>query len=205
MPPRKTKSTTPRTLSPAVRKAQILEAARSLLVEKGYGELLLDEVARRAGVAKGTLYLHFSDKREIFSAVMEGILEGLEVRVREVAARDGDPMGKLEMAVSQVLEYVDDNKDFFLLMGPVSPRHRLLGLKKGFERYLSALESVIAPAVKAGFLRAHEAGNGAMVIIAFSRMFMMRKVFHERSEPLKSCTKELLDLLLHGLGARGRS
>ena len=92
----KSRSAPPRTLEPAARRAQILDAARHLLVEKGYGDLLLDDVAHRAGVAKGTLYLYFSDKSDLYFAVMEEILDGLDARVGSAddlkgAATDAPP------------------------------------------------------------------------------------------------------------------
>ncbi len=52
------------------RPAELLGAALELFVERGYAATRLDEVAARAGVSKGTLYLYFASKEEIFKAVV---------------------------------------------------------------------------------------------------------------------------------------
>ncbi|MDV3256638.1 MAG: TetR/AcrR family transcriptional regulator [Sphingomonas sp.] len=49
---------------------EICSAALEVFAEKGFAAAKLDEIARRAGVSKGTLYLYFSDKQELFRAVI---------------------------------------------------------------------------------------------------------------------------------------
>src|SRR5262244_2222241 len=68
--------TTPRTARPLrerqreEREQLILEAAQELLVEKGYHEMSMDEIAARVGIAKGTVYLHFPSKEELMFALI---------------------------------------------------------------------------------------------------------------------------------------
>jgi AcrR family transcriptional regulator len=52
------------------RPQELLAAALDLFVERGYAATRLDEVAARAGVSKGTLYLYFENKEELFKAVV---------------------------------------------------------------------------------------------------------------------------------------
>lgn len=57
------------------RPAELTAAALNLFVEKGFAATRLDEVAHRAGVSKGTLYLYFNSKEALFKAVIvEGIV-----------------------------------------------------------------------------------------------------------------------------------
>ena len=59
-----------RTRRKQARPGELLEAALSLFVEKGYAATRVEEVAARAGVSKGTLFLYFSSKEELFKAVV---------------------------------------------------------------------------------------------------------------------------------------
>lgn len=60
------------------RPGELTAAALDLFVEKGYAATRLDDVAARAGVSKGTLYLYFDGKAALFKAVVrEGILPAL--------------------------------------------------------------------------------------------------------------------------------
>lgn len=52
------------------RPREICAAALEVFAEKGFAAAKLDEIARRAGVSKGTLYLYFKDKEELFRAVV---------------------------------------------------------------------------------------------------------------------------------------
>ena len=61
------------------RPAELVAAALELFVEKGFAGTRLDDVAARAGVSKGTLYLYFDSKEALFKAVIrEGIVPVLE-------------------------------------------------------------------------------------------------------------------------------
>ena len=52
------------------RPREICSAALEVFAEKGFAAARLEEIARRAGVSKGTLYLYFKDKAELFRAVV---------------------------------------------------------------------------------------------------------------------------------------
>jgi len=75
------------------REERILDAAAKLLVRQGYRKTTIDEVAREAGVGKGTIYLHWKDKNELFrAAIWRASRQASEDMMRRVAA---DPEGGL--------------------------------------------------------------------------------------------------------------
>jgi len=57
------------------RQEKILAAAFEVFAAHGYEAARIDEVARRAGIAKGTIYLYFRDKEQLFRAVVRGLLQ----------------------------------------------------------------------------------------------------------------------------------
>ncbi len=63
---------------------ELLDAALELFVEKGFTAARADEVAQRAGVSKGTLYLYYPSKEELFKAV---IARSLSSRIADTAQR----------------------------------------------------------------------------------------------------------------------
>jgi AcrR family transcriptional regulator len=72
------------------RPAELLAAALELFVERGYAATRLDDVARQAGVSKGTVYLYFPSKEELFKAVVrEGLVPLLERGEKMVAEHQG--------------------------------------------------------------------------------------------------------------------
>ena len=72
------------------RPAELVSAALDLFVEKGYAGTRLDDVAARAGVSKGTLYLYFENKEELFKAVVrENIVARISQSADEALHYDG--------------------------------------------------------------------------------------------------------------------
>jgi TetR/AcrR family transcriptional regulator len=77
------------------RPAELIAAALEVFVERGYAATRLDDVAARAGVSKGTLYLYFENKEELFKAVVrENIVTQIE-RFRESVAQSDAPPAEL--------------------------------------------------------------------------------------------------------------
>lgn len=74
------------------RPAELAAAALSLFIEKGFAATRLDEVAARAGVSKGTLYLYFDSKEALFKAVIEeGVLPLFEEFEAKLETLKDDP------------------------------------------------------------------------------------------------------------------
>ena len=72
------------------RPQELLAAALDLFVERGYASTRLEDVAKRAGVSKGTLYLYFTNKEELFKAVVrESIVPALGEAEDIISAFEG--------------------------------------------------------------------------------------------------------------------
>jgi len=70
------------------RRAAILAAALEEFAARGFAATRLDDVARRAGVAKGTIYLHFRDKESLFQELVRSMLSPLVGTIEAAALRD---------------------------------------------------------------------------------------------------------------------
>ena len=137
------------------RPAELLASALELFVEKGYAGTRLDDVAHRAGVSKGTLYLYFENKEVLFKAVVR---ESVVARISETADHierfDGPSAALLEHVIrSWWTEYGDktaggisklmlaESNNFpeiarFFLEEVIDPWHALLerAVRRGVER-----------------------------------------------------------------------
>ena len=74
---------------PEVRRAQILDAAARVFVEKGPSVATMDDVAAEAGVAKGTVYLYFDSKERLLLSLGNRYTEELVRRTGELLEEDG--------------------------------------------------------------------------------------------------------------------
>jgi TetR/AcrR family transcriptional regulator, regulator of autoinduction and epiphytic fitness len=88
-----------------VREDAIVVAVNRLLSEKGFDLMTVDEVAADVGIAKASLYKHFSSKEALAAAAMVRILRRAHERVRELSAReDLDAFERLKAAARWTLE-----------------------------------------------------------------------------------------------------
>lgn len=71
----------------AERPGQIIEAAFAEFAQKGYAATRLEEVARRIGISKGTIYVYFPSKEELFKAMVRATLLPLFEGIEAIAAQ----------------------------------------------------------------------------------------------------------------------
>lgn len=98
-------------------KRVIFNAAIKLFSEKGYHKSTMDEIAKTAGVAKGTLYYHFKSKEDIFNFIIE---QGIKIIEEEISIKTlhlYDPTEKFrkvcEVQLNLVIEYLPFFKTVF--------------------------------------------------------------------------------------------
>ena len=88
------------------RPQELLEAALAVFVERGYAATRLEEVARRAGVAKATLYLYYENKLELFKAVVRtSLVAGFDEVAR---AQAGVPCSAREQLTRLLMAFVQN-------------------------------------------------------------------------------------------------
>ncbi|WP_369356876.1 TetR/AcrR family transcriptional regulator [Streptomyces sp. cg2] len=98
MPPRQR-------LTPADRRAQLLAVGAQLFAARPYEEVLMEDIAGRAGVSRALLYRHFPNKRDLFAAVYRQAADQLLVKSRF------DPADTL---VEQLVEGMEAHLDYFV-------------------------------------------------------------------------------------------
>ena len=89
------RATTARRRRPESRPGQIIEAALEVFGERGLANARLDDIARRAGLAKGTIYLYFPNKEELFRAVIRKTVIATIDRA-EASVADDAPEAQLD-------------------------------------------------------------------------------------------------------------
>jgi AcrR family transcriptional regulator len=92
LPPRAArKSARARKVEPEARRQAILDAALHVFAERGFEAARLDDVAARAGVAKGTLYLYFRDKEALFEELVRSAVSPIIEAVSQAASAPDVP------------------------------------------------------------------------------------------------------------------
>ncbi|MBL0057998.1 MAG: TetR/AcrR family transcriptional regulator [Elusimicrobia bacterium] len=188
-----------------VRRRRVMEAAAAALVEKGYHDVKLEDIAKRAGLSKGALYLYFKDKEDIFAAVLSDVVDRIEGRLLAVQQK-GPALEALSEMASALLDCVDAHTDFLIQFSRETPN--LCGEKAGkvlqdrFTRVMDHIADRVQRCVRAGDLKRHDRSLGSLFFFSLLRMLVLQKIVRKTSAPLKNQTAMMMDLFLNGLGKR---
>lgn len=97
------------------KRSEILEAALKLFSEKGFKRSTVDEIATKAGVGKGTIYLYFETKEDIFwTGIEEGMFE--LGKTFEQIAREKGYMEQIKQTIRAHFDFVENNQDLFTIL-----------------------------------------------------------------------------------------
>src|SRR4051812_41299988 len=83
-PPRRSAVIEPRAMNKSERRQALLRAARDVFATKGYHDAKVDDIVALAKVAKGTFYLYFTDKRSVFSELVDLLFYRLGAAILKV-------------------------------------------------------------------------------------------------------------------------
>jgi AcrR family transcriptional regulator len=98
---------------------KILDAARILFEERDITSVTMEDVARAAGVGKGTLYRRFPNKGLLCQALLDEPTRRVQEEAMRLVSAPGDPLVKLGAFLALLVEFVEENLD--LLYGGNEP------------------------------------------------------------------------------------
>jgi AcrR family transcriptional regulator len=112
-------STPPRyqRLSAAERRDQILDAANALFAERGYEEVLIEDIARAAGVTRGLVHHYFGGRKDVYLALLERLGAVREEGLRPPVGRSA--RARVADTVSRWLDWTEANRTIYL--GTIAP------------------------------------------------------------------------------------
>lgn len=91
----------------------ILDAGRSVFARRGYEAATVEEIAEAAGVAKGTVYLYFKSKREIYLAALRVDIAAIHAETRLAMEAEPTADRKLRAFIATRFRFCEVNRDFF--------------------------------------------------------------------------------------------
>jgi AcrR family transcriptional regulator len=95
------------------RRNHILDAARNVLIEKGYNDASIIDISKRAEISVGTIYRYFKNKEEIFNVINRNIIEMLYDYIMKSIPADTSPRERLMSIGNSYLAFSEENAAFF--------------------------------------------------------------------------------------------
>ncbi len=165
-----------RELDRARRRNDILMAARAVFAQDGFRRATVDQIAQRAEVAKGTIYLYFETKEAILADLVLLALAELHAQLREAVEAQSvlQPDGRLRAMAEAYLAFSQRSPDYFRLVTAfdggdladnVSPQRNQLILAAS-NRTLDLVAQAVADGMALGMFAVRDARQAAAVLWA---------------------------------------
>ncbi len=181
---------------------RILQVAMRLFAKNGYHSCTVDDIAREAGVAKGTVYWHFSSKESLFEALLEHILRQYINQLKAIVNTDASVLAQLREIVLMRTRFVETNPHFQDLMlslweqGVTAEcRRRLLGWRRQHHRVISDL---MRKGVGTGELAMRSPELAAKAFVGMVDELMLHCTESQHDDLVES----VMEFLVHGITRR---
>jgi AcrR family transcriptional regulator len=194
---------------------RILDAAREVFFREGFMLANLDEVATRAGVAKGTLYRYFESKADLYVAVLAENGQVFVQKMNEVARAERPVRECLRELGDFYLDHWSEHIDYFQIFWAIDNQSLIGGLPDDalrevsnlWEGSLSILKSVLDRGVAEGELSSCDTWEVSYIMWTMANGLIQSEYTAPRKElrrrPLREVYRDAIDLLVLGLSRKG--
>jgi AcrR family transcriptional regulator len=186
---------------------RILAAAQDLFSRYGLRKTSIEEIAKSAGLGKGTVYLYFRSKEEIFDAVVQNFSETLREKLRTEIDHVHSHTRKLEQYIITRLTFMNElvrtNGLTAEVMNETSCTPAMLRVRNKFgAQHIALLKQIIDDGVAAGEFETTDSEVSAMAIFVAMDGLEKPWSFPGRDLALEDKAKALIELYLVGLKKR---
>ncbi len=196
------------------RPGELLDAALDLFVEKGFSATRVEEVAARAGVSKGTLFLYFQSKEDLFKAVVrENIANKFPTWQEEFVTFEGTSSEMLRYAMTSWWERIGKTRASGITKLVMSEAQNFPEIAEFYQEEVikpgtAMIRSILARGVQSGEFREMDLEQAVHLIVAPMIFLMMWK------HSMGACATSAkivdpeqfihmqVDVLLHGMTAK---
>lgn len=190
---------------------EVLDAALAVFVEKGFAATKVDDIARRAGVSKGTVYLYFASKEALLEGIVQRAVAPIaESAVLDMAQFEGDPRLPIRMLLGMLCQVLGQPEKVAIPKLILREVMNFPGIAEMYRRnvldkVVPALTGLIARGVEQGYLRPVDpeltirSVVGPLIAhIALSEVFGIRP--HD-GLAMERMVENHVDILFHGISA----
>jgi len=187
-------------ISPSSKRERIIEAGLKLFANESYQAVTMDRVAEAAGVAKGTLYLYFQSKEDLYLGILTDGMESSARNYQTSVDPQADVKVRLRRAITLSIEFYDQRRDLLRLMmteEPRMPEARNRLREEWRDRTVRFLNSLLEEGIQSGVFRAVDARLATFAILGAIRSVML---FYGVQRPVDQIGDELGEMVIRGLG-----
>ena len=181
------------------RKEEIIKAASNLFSQKSYHDVTMDQIAEKVGVAKGTIYLYFESKENLYLGILEHTFETIEsILEKEIAKEDPAPQ-KLKKILRLIFQFYFQNMDVLRIL----TRDETRLIREHFEfterwrhRRIKLYRKILEKGIKEGSFRSANTELMALIIFGLVGSVMF---FYPTDKTAGEIAEEVFSMISEGI------
>jgi uroporphyrinogen III methyltransferase/synthase len=189
--------------SKQLKKKKIIDAASILFSRKSYHEVMMEDVAKLASIAKGTVYNYFASKEELYFSIMQGKMEKLNFSLKESILLPQSSVDSLRSFITHLYMFMMKHQNFFLMYRKesLSAEHALCSELINLEKDLKGiLRKIIKSGKKESVFRNLDEDFCVDLVLGSIYGAVHRGIEKTLNEDQKINDREnIFDFVLHGL------
>ena len=160
--------------STAIRKQQIIDAARKLIIKKGSEHLTVRAMAKEVQLTEAAIYRHFKSKREILSFLMNHLMDTMLHDLERTATENSPSLDTIDQALRHHLSEIEQRKgmSFQIIAEIISLGDKKLN-REVYEKlnaYIDRIRQLLAEGVHGGYVNAGiDLGASAMMLFGMTQ------------------------------------
>ncbi len=182
-------------------KRKIFETAMRLFAEKGYEATSVEEITATVGVAKGTLYYHFSSKEEIYNFLIEEGMKLLHNSIEIKTENLTDPIAKLRAIITIQLKVIMKYDEFItILLSQIwgtEPRHQ--HFRKYIYEYIDVIKGIIEEGIEKEVIKDCDSYMMASSIFGAICSVKVYKLRKNQEIDIAQVANSVLECLIRGM------
>jgi len=186
-----------------LKRKKIIESAAILFSRKSYHEVMMEDVAKLASIAKGTVYNYFSSKEELYFSIMKVRMEKLNSSLKEIISEQRGVVDSLHSYILHLYMFMMKYQNFFMMYRKESLGTdyilctELIELEKDYKKIL---KDIIRHGKKEGIFRDIDDEFGVDLVLGSIYGSIHRGIVKGLNEDQKITEREkTFDFILHGL------
>ncbi len=184
------------------RRSQILAAAVEPFAKRGFYETEVEDIAKEAGISKGTIYNYFADKRSLFMATIEWGLNRLSDRIDESGRGVTEPVLKLETAMETCLAFFQSHRYLYRIIFLHRSTYRDKAELRFTKKYLAhfcLFEGILAEGIEQKAFKSVDARLVSFAIVGIIHALCHQWLLGGESRKLAGNVSEIKKLVFNGI------
>ena len=182
---------------------QILESAAKVFAREGFYKAKIEDVAREAEVAHGTVYLYFKSKDDLLVSIFQENLRDLIQYISSETKKENGAEAKLKRMISFQIELIETNPDLTALLLVEFPQTGKFLNSNAVDEvaaYIDMIAAILKEGVEEGIFSNHIDTNVIATLIYSSiQGIATRWILEGKRYPLKKIADEISEVFLRGI------